>query len=408
MTALALTLQRPLKILSLFSGIGGLDLGLQWTGGFETIAFCEIKPFCQRVLAKHWPTLPIYNDVRLLTARDLWDDGLRQIDAIIGGFPCQDLSSAGKRLGLSGERSGLWKEFFRLVCEIRPRFVIVENVPGLLAPVRCGGVIVEQAALGAVLGQLAEAGYDARWFCLSAADLGAPHQRTRVFVVAYSHFQRGATWAELPLRLWDASPFKHGDREVADTDEQGRTPKYFEWKTRTQSSNPTHTSSKRFLVADPDSSERWTGHSLRCGVGFAKIRSPGWPEMSDRPQSCCQTLAKAHGGRTAKALQQAEACSCLGGMSHGLSRRVARYSAPAQEQEKDCRWRGWPAPPSQPQFSWEPARTTPEPVVNRKDWLEALGNAIVPQCAQVVGFFALELLRVLQETAVSFQDEESS
>jgi DNA-cytosine methyltransferase len=407
MTAFVLNLQRPLKVLSLFSGIGGFDLGLEWTGGFKTIGFCEIKPFCQSILAKHWPTLPIYNDVRLLTARNLWDDGLRKIDAIIGGFPCQDLSSAGKRLGLSGERSGLWKEFFSLICQIRPKIAILENVPGLLAPLRRGGVIVEQAALGTVLGQLAEAGYDARWFCLSAADLGAPHQRRRVFVVAYPNLQRGSTWGELPLRLWDASPYKHGDGNVADTDEQGRTPKYSERKTRTQSSDLTHPSSPLCAVADPDCSERWTGHSLRCRVDFAKIRSPGWPEMSDRPQSCCQTLANAHGGRTAKVGGQAKTQSRLGGMSHGLSRRVARYSAPAQEQKETCLWRGWPSPPSQPQFSWEPDRATSEPVSNRKDRLEALGNAVVPQCAQVVGYFALDLLKELQETAVSFKKEES-
>jgi DNA-cytosine methyltransferase len=407
MTDLALSLLQPLKVFSLFSGIGGLDRGFEQTGGFKTIAFCEIKPFCQRVLAKHWPTLPIYNDVRLLTARDLWNDGLRQIDAIVGGFPCQDLSSAGKRLGLSGDRSGLWREFYRLICEIRPKIAILENVPGLLAPFRRAGEITQQAALGNVLGQLAEAGYDARWFCLSAADLGAPHQRTRVFVVAYPNLQRGATWGELPLRLWNASPFKSRDGEVANPDEPRRTSQYFEWKTRTQSSDLNHPSSGRFLVADSDCSKWRAGHSLRCRVDFTKNRPPGRTEVPDRPKSCRQTLAKAHGGRTAKALQQAEACSCLGGMSHGLSRRVARYCAPAQPQKETCLWRGWPSPPSQPQFSWEQDRTTSESVANRKDRLEALGNAVVPQCAQVVGYFALDLLKELQETAVSFEKEES-
>lgn len=163
-----------LRVLDLFSGIGGFSLGLERTGGFETVAFCEIEDYPRRVLAKHWPGVPIYDDVRTLTADALRRDGIA-VDVICGGFPCQDVSFAGKRAGLEGARSGLWREYARLIGEIRPRFVIVENVPGLL-----------NLGMGAVLGDLAALGYDATWDCISASAVGAHHRRDRVWIVAYA------------------------------------------------------------------------------------------------------------------------------------------------------------------------------------------------------------------------------
>jgi DNA (cytosine-5)-methyltransferase 1 len=163
------------RVLSLFAGIGGFDLGLERTGGFRTVAFCEIEPFCQRVLEKHWPGVPIYDDVRTLTAERLATDGIT-VDCIAGGFPCQDLSIAqgSARAGLDGERSGLWEEYARLIGELRPRYVIVENVTGLLS-----------LGLGRVLGKLAEVGYDAEWHCIPAGVAGAAHIRDRLWLVGY-------------------------------------------------------------------------------------------------------------------------------------------------------------------------------------------------------------------------------
>jgi DNA (cytosine-5)-methyltransferase 1 len=163
-----------LRVLDLFSGIGGFSLGLERTGGFETVAFCEIEEYPRRVLAKHWPGVPIYGDVRELTADTLARDGIA-IDVICGGFPCQDLSFAGDRRGLEGERSGLWIEYARLIREIRPRYVLVENVAGLLS-----------LGLGDVVGTLAALGYDSEWHCLPAAALGAPHRRDRVWIIAHA------------------------------------------------------------------------------------------------------------------------------------------------------------------------------------------------------------------------------
>lgn len=162
-----------LRLLDLFSGIGGFSLGLERSSAFKTVAFCEIDPYCRGVLRKHWPEIPCYEDIRTLTGDTLRRDGLA-IDAICGGFPCQDISVAGKGIGLIGERSGLWSEYARLVGEIRPRYIIVENVAALL----CRG-------MGDVLGSLASLGYDAEWDTIPASELGAPHKRERVWIVAY-------------------------------------------------------------------------------------------------------------------------------------------------------------------------------------------------------------------------------
>lgn len=163
---------RKLKVLDLFSGIGGFSLGLERTGGFETVAFCEIEDYPRRVLAKHWPGVPIYPDVRELTADTLRRDGIA-VDVICGGFPCQDISVAGARIGISGSRSGLWREYARLIRQVRPRFVIVENSPALL-----------YLGLDVVLGDLAEIGFDAEWHCLRASSLGAPFEGDRVYILA--------------------------------------------------------------------------------------------------------------------------------------------------------------------------------------------------------------------------------
>jgi DNA (cytosine-5)-methyltransferase 1 len=122
----------PFRVLSLFAGIGGFDLGLERTGGFKTVAFCEIEPEAQAVLAKHWPGVPIYDDVRTLTAEDFAATDIEP-DCIVGGFPCQDISLAGGWKGLAGERSGLWREYGGLLAKYDHGYVIVENVAALLS-----------------------------------------------------------------------------------------------------------------------------------------------------------------------------------------------------------------------------------------------------------------------------------
>ena len=169
-----------MKVLDLFSGIGGFSLGLE-RAGMETVAFCEIEPFPRAVLKKHWPEVLCYEDVRTLTAARLAADGINEIDVICGGFPCQDLSLAGRMVGMDGTRSGLWSEIARLIGELRPRYAIMENVANLLS----GPAGRSGEWFGRVLGDLASLGYDAEWHCIPAGNLGAPHERDRVWIVAY-------------------------------------------------------------------------------------------------------------------------------------------------------------------------------------------------------------------------------
>lgn len=163
-----------LKVLDLFSGIGGFSLGLEATGGFETVAFCEIDKFCQKVLKKHWPDVPIHEDVRTLNY-----DG--EVDIITGGFPCQDISCSGNQEGIEGERSGLWSELCKHIGNFRPRFAIVENVSNLLA----GPTEQRGGWFGKILSDLAAAGYDAEWHCIPTSSFGMAHPRDRVWIVAY-------------------------------------------------------------------------------------------------------------------------------------------------------------------------------------------------------------------------------
>jgi len=167
-----------MNVLDLFSGIGNFSLGLE-RAGFRTVAFCEADPYCRKILEKHWPNVPCYDDVRTLTAARLAADGI-SVDAVCGGFPCQDISLAGKGAGIDGERSGLWTDYARIVGELNERrkikFVFVENVAALLG-----------RGLDRVLRDLAAIGFDAEWHCIPAAALGAPHFRDRLWIVAYPH-----------------------------------------------------------------------------------------------------------------------------------------------------------------------------------------------------------------------------
>lgn len=162
-----------MKVLDLFSGIGGFSLGLE-RAGMETIAFCEFEPHAQAILKKHWPEVPIFDDVRTL-------DGTQfrgTVDVVCGGFPCQDLSNAGKKAGIEGSRSSLYREMLRIISECLPRYAIFENVSALITG--DSGRWFAQ-----FLYDLASVGYDAEWHCISASAVGAHHHRDRVWVIAY-------------------------------------------------------------------------------------------------------------------------------------------------------------------------------------------------------------------------------
>ena len=161
----------PLTAGSLFSGVGGMDIGLEWAG-FQHQFFAEIDPYCRAVLEARFPGVPVYEDVKLVDA----DAGY--VDLLCGGFPCQDLSVAGKRAGLAGERSGLFFEFMRIVDALRPRAILIENVEGLYSSGSPKG-----ADFGVVLDSLAERGYLASWRTLDSQHFGIAQRRSRVFIL---------------------------------------------------------------------------------------------------------------------------------------------------------------------------------------------------------------------------------
>lgn len=204
-----------LTIGSLFSGIGGLELGLERATGARTVWQVERDPFCLRVLTRHWPDAKRYNNVE--TAKDL-----PRVDIMCGGFPCQDISTAGRGGGIQGARSGLWREFARLIGEGRPRVVVVENVPALAS-----------RGLAVVLRDLDALGYVGSWNVVSAASVGAPHLRRRLFIVAadadcvelrqQSEWHQG--WINAIQRSREAIPVVDGDEwPFAEWNEGGHPP----------------------------------------------------------------------------------------------------------------------------------------------------------------------------------------
>ena len=287
-----------MNVLSLFAGIGGLELGLE-RAGMTVVGQVEINPFCRQVLAKHWPDTPRHDDVR--TTVQWWESEERPtVDLICGGFPCQDISKAGKRAGLDGDRSGLYFEMHRIVCELRPRLWVMENVPA-----------ITHRGLDVVLRTMAQAGYDARWGCLRVSYLGAPYQRERWFC---------AGWLAKSQRI---------------------------------------------------GSQLWA----KCGKPRPEKRAPE-KEIQERQR--LRSLSLSRSGAAFKPSRQAK--PRLGGSPARVSSWV------------DIVDPRWVAPPG-PAYAWEPSRVH-EPMP--KDWqrLKALGNAVVPAQAAVIGrWIATELLQ---------------
>jgi DNA (cytosine-5)-methyltransferase 1 len=216
-----------LRLLDTFSGIGGFSYAAERiVGGFETVAFVEREPYCQQILSKHWPSVPIYDDITTFSPEPY------SADVVCGGFPCQDISTAGKQAGIKqGTRSGLFYELIRVVRLVRPRYVVLENVAAIVSN-----------GLDTVLGELAEAGFDAEWACIPASAVGACHQRDRWWLVAYpkgtgagqheSHTRRQRDGESLPTdRCADQEISQH----FANTSsERLERPQHQEWRAAEQ------------------------------------------------------------------------------------------------------------------------------------------------------------------------------
>jgi DNA (cytosine-5)-methyltransferase 1 len=202
-----------LNVLDLFSGVGGFSLGLE-RAGMRTVAFWEIASHAKRVLGKHWPRVPVHGDI---TKYD-FEEG--QAEVITAGFPCQDISLAGEGTGITGERSGLYREVIRAIRVVRPKFAVLENVAALLS-----------RGMGTVLGDLAEIGYDAEWHCIPASAVGAPHRRDRVWIIADPRGEQyesnrppfsGALAAELLKAATDANRIFGNECRPSDPQESER------------------------------------------------------------------------------------------------------------------------------------------------------------------------------------------
>jgi DNA (cytosine-5)-methyltransferase 1 len=216
-----------LRLLDTFSGIGGFSYAAERiVGGFETVAFVEREPYCQQILSKHWPNVPIYDDITTFSPEPY------SADVVCGGFPCQDISLAGKQAGIKeGTRSGLFYELIRVIRLVRPRYVVLENVSAILAN-----------GLDTVLGELDQAGFDAEWACIPASAVGACHQRDRWWLVAYA--KESGAWQH-KSHAWrqrdGESLFANGcaDQEVSSpssntSSERLERPQHQEWRAAEQ------------------------------------------------------------------------------------------------------------------------------------------------------------------------------
>lgn len=195
--------------LSLFSGIGGLDLAAEWAG-FRTVGQCEWADYPTKVLERHWPDVPRWRDIRTLTGEDFYEhSGLRTVDLISGGFPCQPFSVAGKRRGREDDRY-LWPEMLRVIDELRPAWIVGENVSGLV-----------RDALDEILESLEHAGYAARAYAFKACEIGALFSGERIAIVAASNDRSPVVWRDIQFQT-------DGDPSEQRRDDGGRTAQFDE------------------------------------------------------------------------------------------------------------------------------------------------------------------------------------
>jgi DNA (cytosine-5)-methyltransferase 1 len=316
--------EKNMRVLDLFSGIGGFSLGLE-RAGMTTVAFCEVDKKCQQVLAKHWPEVPVFDDVRTLNKGLLDEKGI-SVDVICGGFPCQDISLAGKGAGIEGERSGLWSEFARLIGELRPQFVIVENVSALLS-----------RGLDRVLGDLASFGYDAEWHCIPASAVGAPHRRDRIWIVAYSN-----SFGSLSKPERDTTSLAKESEGKEGAEHQ------FAFCVETRSAD----------VADPNSQYGRSKRPIKISS-----RRQTWDQSSGSRSNGSNTDSQGLEGRTQTIRQEKE-----------RNQDTRHFRPLVSVIRRDSQWDVEPN-----------VGRVANGVPNRVDRLKQLGNAVVPQIPELIG-----------------------
>ena len=365
------------NVLDLFSGIGGMSLGLE-RAGMRTIAFCDSEPFCRDWLDQQWPGVPCFEDVRQLHA------GLvrERVDVITGGFPCQDVSVAGKGAGIEGERSGLWVEMFRLVRELRPRWVLVENVPAL----RTRGA-------DRVLGDLESEGYTCMPLVVGADDVGAPHRRKRVWIVAVGQADGcGDVVRIVQQRMpWGRPGGVRDEGETVARDDGASV------ALGLADSDGWRREGKR--EQEPSGVERasWRDADGRHGASVEHSGLPGYGDARESEPRTRLTGARPADHRTAVG---------AGGERVGYAGRAGREErvtacepgSPGHAARERARW---PAKPGEQQHAWEPPRVIARAQpglggdadglparlgsAQRRARLRALGNSVVPQVVEAIG-----------------------
>ena len=337
-----------LSHMDLFAGIGGFSLGLQWAGGYETVALVEIEPYCQQVLTKHFPTAQLYPDVRTVTYEQLRADGIVSVDILTGGFPCQPVSTAGNQRGKDDTR-WLWSEFVRCIRTLRPQWVLAENVPGLRS-------IDTGRLFGTVLSDLAEIGYDAEWYGLGAVDIGAWHKRERVWIVAYpasSGWRAGLSeQKDISERQW------HTER----AEQSGSGGKYRSSENGTPMANPCSPRRSQQNVCG-----QFTRRAETFSYGKVVSDTQGKRCRETRPDSQRSSQwftgsSEVSNSTNFNARYQDD----------GESPRLAQFL-----QQYQRHFALWHAEPNVGRVA--------DGIPRRVDRLRALGNAIVPQIAQIFG-----------------------
>lgn len=345
---------------SLFSGIGGIELGLERTGGFRTIWFVEKDPYCQAVLRKHWPNIPIYGDIKHINFGKL-----ERPNMLTGGFPCQPISVAGKRKGKQDER-WLWPNYAQAIRILRPKLVFVENVPNLAS---------FNEEFGQILRDLASCGYDAEWQSVRASDVGAPHRRERIFIIAYSSKYSRNLRHELgsDRRQKETEQTGLGSENVVYPRCEGIQQRWLGGNVGSEGRRPSPMGRDE-LSKEQESESRTVADSasLRCNESSCTETEEG--PTDERPE---------HKGKLQRRL---EGCSHVSdSKKRGLEGAIAERTIFSERCFTEQAWRDW--------WAVEPdVGRVANGVPARVDRLKCLGNAVVPQVAEEIGRMILDWL----------------
>jgi len=368
-----------LRHLDLFSGIGGFSLGLEATGAFETIAFCDIEKYCLEVLEKRFPSVPRYTDLRELNYERLRADGIisdtKKIDIITGGYPCQPFSVAGRKKGEEDPRH-LWPEYFRLVKELRPTWVIGENVSGHI-----------KLGLDTVIQNLEDEGYAVRPFSISASSVGANHQRERVWIIANSN--------------------DTGDRTSQSSVNQDRQETDQGWERLTQFESSRHSKDMENTRRSqwPRAELREENENVEDTRQHSRGIEPSRDQESIRPGSPEKTERAADADKTSGSSEGGEITSTTSEVANSDSQRGRSWEANRQDAE-DVRepsrrpWDGW--------WDIEPnVGRVAHGVSKRVDRLKSLGNSLVPSIPYYIGLSIIQSYMANTDGEKSFDSETS-